>query len=88
MTYFSPLYISLSQVFLLLHPVERPHPDDRLCNDCEQWVVGGQDHELSRECNVGNKVCVVSVSAVDSTPQDVSVSQRPLMACYELIILI
>lgn len=43
-------------------------PDDRLFNDCEQWVVGGQDRELSREWNVGSKACEVSVSAVDSTP--------------------
>lgn len=64
------------------------HRDDRLFNDCEQWVVGGQDRELSREWNVGNKACVVSMSAVDSTPQDVSASQRPLLACYELLILI
>lgn len=31
------------------------HPDDGLFNDCEQWVVGGQDCDLSREWNVGNK---------------------------------
>lgn len=31
------------------------HPVDRLFNDCEQWVVGGQDHELSREWNVGTR---------------------------------
>lgn len=45
------------------------HPDDRLFNDCELWAVGGQDFELSREWNVGNKACVVSVSALDSTPR-------------------
>lgn len=44
-------------------------PDDRPFNDCEQWVVGGQDHELSREWNAGNKACEVSMSAVDSTPR-------------------
>lgn len=102
MAHFSPHYIALSHIPLVLHLVEHPHSfravtvraaidsrlDDGLFNECEQWEVGGQDRELSRECNVGNKVCVVSVSAVDSTPRDVSVSQRPLMACYELIILI
>lgn len=49
-------------------------------------MAGGQDRELSRECNVGIKACAVSMSAADSTP--VSVSQRPLIACYELLILI
>lgn len=63
------------------------HLDDSLFNDCEWWVVWGQDRELSREWNVSNKVCGFSVNGGLST-QNQSVSQRPLMAFYEIIILI
>lgn len=62
-------------------------PDDRLFNDCQWWVAWGHDHELSRERNVGNKVCGLSVRCRLNT-QNASVFQRLLMACYELIILI
>ncbi len=41
------------------------HLDDRLLNGYEQLLVGGQDHELSAEWNVGNKACAASMSAVD-----------------------
>lgn len=60
-----PQCISLSHIPPVLHLADLDaNPDDRLFNDCEQWVVGGQDEELSRECIIGNKVFLVSMSVV------------------------
>lgn len=61
----APIWSSYKFIEIIFTPMIDSHLDDRLLNDCEQLLVGGQDHGLSAEWNVGNKICAASISAVD-----------------------
>lgn len=94
--YFRALSGLFHTCFFFLHSLSIPHVFGAIVsmavvmtggfNGCRGG--GAQDRERSRETNRGNGACVDMVSALDSTPPDVSVSHKALLSCCGLVIVI